>query len=148
MKANFATDLKRGKDAEKEFLKKFPQLTELDGFKGDFITPSGLVVETKADFYSPLKWPNVIIERYSSKDKDGGPFQSKGHGASIYAYWFIRHDLLFLYPVDLLCIEVNRIVKEHNIKLENKENINHTTRFYRIPRVLLEHIQLKEEVLL
>lgn len=147
MSANFQNDLKRGKAAEDKFHELFPSLTRLDGYKGDFRTASGLTVELKADSYSPHKWPNVIIERYGSASKDGGPWQSRSHGADIFAYWFINHDMLLLYPVDLLCNTVEKLVAEHNIPLEDKCNGRYTTRFYRIKRSLLEHLLLTEDCL-
>lgn len=147
MSANFQRDLQRGKLAEDEFAEKYPQLIRLDGYKGDFRTPSGLIVELKADSYSPHKWPNVIIERYSSGTKDGGPWQSRGHGADVYAYWFKNYDLLLLYPIDVLCQVVEELVMTHNIPLEEKDNGRYVTRFYRIKRDLLTSILQSEDVL-
>ena len=101
----------------------------------------------KADHYDPNKWPNLIIERYGSASKDGGIWQSKGHGCEVLAYWFCNHDLLLLYPIDKLIELVENLVIEHNIPLEDKVNIRHTTRFYRVKRDLLKHLLLSEDIL-
>ena len=147
MKANFKADLKRGKDAELLFLEKFPKLEKLSGYTGDFKLQNGQVLELKTDFYSPLKWPNVIMERFSYAEKPGGPWQAKDHGCSIFAYWFVNFDVLLLYPVDDLCSTLEKLIPEHKIKLEDKANKAHTTRFYRVDRKLLAHLLLSEEIL-
>lgn len=101
----------------------------------------------KADHYDPNKWQNLIVERYGSASKDGGIWQSRGHGCEILAYWFCNYDLLLLYPIDKLIELVENLVVEYNIPLEDKVNIRHTTRFYRVKRDLLKHLLLSEDIL-
>lgn len=101
----------------------------------------------KADHYDPNKWQNLIVERYGSASKDGGIWQSRGHGCEILAYWFCNHDLLLLYPIDKLIELVENLVVEYNIPLEDKINLRHTTRFYRVKRDLLKHLLLSEDIL-
>lgn len=145
--ANWQNDLKRGKTAEEEFAKKWPKLIPTSGFKGDFELPTGEIVELKTDSYCALKWPNVIIERYRSKEKAGGPYQSLEHGAKYYAYWFKKNDLLFLYDVVELIKLVDAIVIDKKLELQGIGNGSYTTRFYRVPRELLKDIELSHDIL-
>ena len=145
--ANFKKDLLRGKAAEDRFLQLYPNLKKLDGYKGDFMLPDGRKLELKSDHYSPFKWSNVIIERYGSATKNGGPWQAKDHGCDIFAYWFCNHDLLLLYPIDKLIELVENLIVEQNIPLEDKINERHTTRFYRIKRIYLNNLLLDEDIL-
>ncbi len=147
MAANFKKDLLRGKAAEDRFLQLYPKLKPLDGFLGDFLLPDGRKLELKSDHYDPNKWPNVIIERYGSGSKDGGPWQSLGHGCDIFAYWFCNHDLLLLYPLRELVLELEKLIDIYNIPLEDKVNIRHTTRFYRVKRDYLIHLLLDKDIL-
>jgi hypothetical protein len=140
MTGNFQKDLAFGKDAEAKFALRFPELKATSGMKGDFIMPCGSVLETKEDRYCPNKWPNYIMERYRSKEREGGPWQSKEHGAKYFAYNFNKTGMLVLFETEELVIELEKIVIEHKLELQGIGNGTYITRFYRVPRVLLHHI--------
>lgn len=147
MVANFKRDLERGKKAEELFALRFPQLIKTDGFKGDFIMPCGSILEIKNDSYCPDKWPNFIMERYRSGVKPGGCWQSLEHGAKYFAYNFTKNNLLFIFDTAKLVIELESIILEHKLKLSDISNGSYNTRFFRVPRGLLKHLELPHSIL-
>jgi hypothetical protein len=147
--ADFKKDLKKGQDAEHNFFMKFQQhMTRTDGRRGDFlINKTEEILELKTDFYDPDSTPNIFIEKYSYQDKPGGPFQSKEHGVSYYAYWFPKTDLLLLFNVDQLIKRIKKL--EANLKTVSIKNKNYSTLGYLVDRNLLQDILLDpEEVIL
>jgi len=138
MAADFKTDLKKGKAAEATFALRFTELKQTDGMKGDFLMPCGSILELKNDTYCPDKWPNYIMERYRSKERDGGPWQSLEHGAKYFAYNFTKTGLLALFKTEELVIELEKLAPSYT--LQGISNGSYETRFYRIPREKLAHI--------
>lgn len=138
--ADFKKDLAFGKQAESVFLKRFPQLIQTDGMKGDFITPCGTTLEVKNDRYCPIKWQNYIMERYRSKERPGGPWQALEHGADYFAYNFTKTGLLALFDTKELIKELEIVIERDRLELQGIENGTYTTRFYRVPRSTLDHL--------
>ena len=143
--ADFYKDLRYGQEAEKKFLKQYGEFLEaLDGREGDFkIKGTNLKIELKTDKYDHEEYPNFIIERYRSGKKDGGPWQSLGHGCRYYAYWFAGQDRLYFMDVYRLCRRVIMLVKKHKFPLEQISNISYNTSYYRIPRELCKDLFLE-----
>ena len=142
MTGNFQKDLAFGKDAEAKFAIRFPELKHTDGYKGDFIMPCGSILELKCDKYCHDKWPNLIIERFRSAERNGGPYQSLDHGAKFFAYNFTKGGQLYLFDTQELVNACDRIAAEHCLQLQGIGNKTYTTRFYRIPRIYLTNIML------
>lgn len=147
MAADFKRDLAKGKLAEDKFAVRFPELTRTSGFEGDFIMPCGSVLELKNDSYCPDKWPNFILERYRSKDRNGGVWQAQDHGAKYFGYNFTKNNLLFLFDTEQLIVEAEIVIKELNLQLQGISNGSYETRFYRVPRAMLTHIELGHSLL-
>lgn len=144
--SQFQDDLKFGQKAEQDFAEQF-KLTRTDGRKGDLITAGGDVVELKTDRYNPAETVNFIIERYSYGNMPGGPWQAKQHGVKYFVYRFDATDEIYVFDVNKLCQTVEEAVQFYDVKLEDKVNENHITRFYRIKRHHLKKIRLPKEVL-
>lgn len=143
-KPNFLADLKFGQAAEAKLLEKYGELLEaLDGKTGDFlIKNTNLKIEYKVDRYDANKWPNLILERYRSGTKNGGPFQALDHECRYFLYYFEKNDLLFFYDTYQLCRRITMLVKKHKFPLETISNGSYNTSYYRIPRNLLADIAL------
>lgn len=107
---SMATQLKKGKAAEKDFLERYGQgaIVRTDGRKGDLqVKWSRAIIELKTDFYS--KSTNLFMERWSvvatpdrPEGKVGGPWQSASHGAAYYLYWFPDTEELFVFQTAAL----------------------------------------------
>jgi len=89
--ANFLTDLKRGQQAEVEFLHIYPLVIKPSKVRAwDFEIPDGPRLELKADFYNVTKTENLFMERWScfEQKSPGGIWQSRDNGADWFIYWF------------------------------------------------------------
>lgn len=138
---SMAAQLKKGKAAEKAFIEKYGSdaLVRLSGRTGDFqIKWSRAILELKTDFYEDS--PNLFIERWSvvgSPDREakpGGPWQSVGHGASYYAYWFAATDELFLFNAEALALWLEpQLDSFRRIQVRNK---GYRTEGYLVPKKL------------
>lgn len=139
---SMAAQLKKGKAAEKAFIEKYGHgaLDRLSGRKGDFqIKWSRAILELKTDFYENS--PNLFIERWSvsptpekPEGKPGGPWQSVGHDAVYYAYWFASDDEFFLFnSAALVGFLEPRLDSFRKIQVRNK---GYTTEGYLVPKKL------------
>lgn len=139
---SMAAQLKKGKAAEKAFLEKYGQgaLEKLSGRKGDFqIKWSRAILELKTDFYEGS--PNLFIERWSvaptpekPEGRPGGPWQSVGHNAPYYVYWFAADDEMFVFNSEALVGWLEpRLGTFRRIQVRNK---GYTTEGYLVPKKL------------
>lgn len=145
----FHASLKKGKDAESRFLKKFEgRVEQLDGYKGDFkIISSGKIIELKVDFYDPNLTPNFFMERYSYDAKPGGAWQAMENGASYYVYVFAQEpDKIYVFEVEKLIAEMEKLMPK--LRCINVKNVGHTTIGFLTPRELLTHLTLNIEEIL
>lgn len=144
----FQKSLKRGKKGEQAFYDLFADKVEWsDGYVADFtIKKNGMSLDLKTDFYDPSKSENFFIERYSYNDEPGGAHQALKKGVHYYVYFFPVCNLFYVFKVKDLVREIDRICKDQY--LINVRNTNHITRGYKVPRHLLEHINLSLEDIL
>jgi len=142
--SNFYQDLMRGKVGEQKFFELYGDYLEFtDGRTGDFkILFTDIKIELKVDSYDPNKWPNLVLERWSSPGKPGGPHQALKHNCKYFAYYFVNHDLLFVFETHRLVKRIEMLEKRGKVKLEDRANMGYTTQYYRIPRKDLEDLML------
>ena len=133
---DFQTDLERGQEAEKKFMKLHClDLKKPTHLKWDFDGPNGERVELKADSYDPNRTPNLFMERWSDVDrkKPGGPWRALENGANIFCYWFVMGDYF------LECRNLPGLVKflDEEILTAKKVSVKNktwTTVGYLVPR--------------
>lgn len=144
---DFTEQLKIGNTGEVAFAARYPNLTKLDGRKGDFITPTGRVVEVKSDNYSSNLTPNFFMERWSStiEKKPGGPWQSSLHGCHYFVYLFIKEGLVYWFKLEELVPWLNEHEKE--FQKRSVRNKGWTAEGWLVPRSELEHLMVKKDLL-
>ena len=138
----FKNDLIYGQNAENAFLERFPHLTKTDGRTGDFITPSGKILELKSDRHDPRIFRNLIMERYSRMGVDGGPWQAKSHNCELFVYDFPKYGQIYVFDVNKLVEELETIVKVNELPLFTIDNGTHVTHYYKIKINYLTDINL------
>ncbi len=148
-KSSFYKDLVRGQDAEAKFLDKYGAgLEPFDERRADFkIKGSSFLVELKSDYYSHEKYDNFIMERYSHDKVDGGPWRAYRQKVKYFVYWFVTEDVLYIFESVRLLARVKKMVKKHNLKLYKRENIKHTTQYYKVKREWFVDIMLEQDAL-
>ncbi len=138
MTAKFTDDLSFGQEAEKQFSSLFPALVCTDGRKGDFRNSKGELVELKTDRYDHDRTLNFFMERYSFRDVDGGPFQSRNNSVKWYVYRYAKAGQLYVFNVQALCNYLQwRYSDDDLIKVINE---THITRGWKIKREDLAHL--------
>ena len=144
----FKKSLSKGKKAEAEFAELFKDKVEqLDGFMSDFrLLKDGFGLELKTDFYDPSKSINFFIEKFSYAQVPGGPWQALTKGSSYFCYWFPMTMQFHVWDTETLVKELDKITKD--MYVINVFNSSHTTQGYKVPRHLLEHIELDLESVL
>jgi len=114
---DFQDSLKVGTAAEKAFLEALDEyLAPYPKRAADFMfKATGELVELKSDSYDLAKTENVFMERYSDvlRRKDGGPWQSLGHGVHHYVYFF---------PRNRTCFWFNTAELVHRLETTQKDN--------------------------
>lgn len=147
--ASFYKDLKFSIDAETRFLDKYGKgLIQLDGRAADFsIKGSNLTLELKCDRYDHGKYDNFIFERYSSGKKDGGVHRAYRDKCRYFVYWFINQDILYIFETVRLLARVKKMIKKHNLKLFQVENIGYTTQYYKMKREWFKDLELEKDTL-
>lgn len=142
----FYDDLKFGQDAEKLLTMQYKFLEQTDGRKGDLrIKGTYVTIEKKADSYDPVKYPNIIIERYSMEEKPGGPWQADKNGCRYFLYQFVSTGLIFVFDVVQLLARMKKLIKSEQLKLHEKHNKNYVTKYYKVPIDLLKDLNLGME---
>lgn len=145
---SFKEDLQFGKDSEERLRAAYPFLQYSEVRAYDFVLANtNIKIEKKCDSYNPAKYPNFIMERYSHTDKDGGPWQSKGHGVKYFMYWFVTTDQLYVFPLAKLIKRVESLIKKHNLKLFDRWNPGYTTRYYKVPISMLADLDVGMDTL-
>lgn len=143
---SFYDDLKFGQDAEKLLTMQYKFLEQTDGRKGDLrIKGTYVTIEKKADSYDPVKYPNIIIERYSMEEKPGGPWQADKNGCRYFLYQFVSAGLIFVFDVVQLLARMKKLIKSEQLKLHEKHNKNYVTKYYKVPIDLLNDLNLGME---
>lgn len=143
-KHNFASSLKKGKDAEAKLLKLWPELVRLDGKKGDF-TLDGVKMEIKSDYYGLARTKNLFIERWSDFDrkKPGSVWQAVNHGCDLFFYWFPADQVGFLFNTAELLTHLEHTEHQYNpVFVQNK---SWRTVGYKVPIVSLLSIAVRKE---
>ncbi len=117
------------------------KLERIDGLKGDFVcSDSGLKVELKTDYWMMSKTPNFFFERFSNEaaGTPGGPWQSVGHGADIFVYFYIKDLTFYTFSTKELVAALEAIIPE--LEPCSVKNSSWTTIGYRVPREWLKEI--------
>jgi hypothetical protein len=138
----FKKSLSKGKRAEAEFLELFKDKVEqLDGFMSDFrVLTDGTGLELKTDFYDPSKTANYFIEAFSYSDVRGGPWQALDKGSKWFVYWFPMTMEIHVWKTSTLVRRLDSITKD--MYTINVHNSSHTTRGFKVPRHMLEDIEI------
>ena len=133
-----------GSKAEELFLKYHPDVTRLDGRKGDFIGFTQKKIELKADSRSVRDTPNMFVERYSvlSSKKAGGPWQAAEHEVYYFVYLF-SCGTIYWFETAALIEHLER--NESTYQSRAIRNRAWTTLGYLVPRASLEHLIIKKE---
>lgn len=143
--SNFARDLKRGQKGESLLLERFPTLIKAEVRDYDFLTPSGLKVETKFD---GTKYTNIFLEVISNSNKEspGGPYQSLLKEVDLFIYVFERDNSTHVYRVnDLVWFLFKTKGKYDQKKVWNK---TYNSLGYAIPIEDLKHLEISLEGIL
>jgi len=140
---SFYDDLKFGQDSERLLVEKYQFLEHTTGRKSDFmIKGTNLHIELKTDSYDMHKYGNIIIERYGSDEKDGGPFSALKNGCKYFIYMFVKNDKIFVFETVRLVARIKKLVKKHDLKLHEKWNPGYITRYYKVPINMLEDLDV------
>lgn len=144
---NFKKSLKKGQDAEAEFLLKYPNLVRTDGRKHDYLNSKGEKVELKSDSYSLDQTENFFMEIVSVKEKlkIGGPFQSLSNGVDYYVYQFASDNAVFIFKTSELCAKLLLIADVR--KQRDVLNKDYKTTGILIKRTDLTELLISDEVL-
>ena len=140
--SNFKHDLARGQKGEALLLARFPSLVKTDGRSYDFVTTSGLKLETKFD---STKYHNIFLEVISNDNKQspGGPFQSLQKQADLFVYVFERDQSTYCYKVfDLIWFLFLNKDKYDQKKIYNK---TYYSIGYAVPIADLKHLEISLE---
>lgn len=140
--SNFKSDLSRGQKGEALLLERFPSLIKTDGRQYDFVTPSGLKLETKFD---STKYSNIFLEVISNDNKKspGGPLQSMMKNADLFVYVFERDNSTYCYKVnDLVWFLFLTKGRYPEKKVYNK---NYYSIGYAVPVADLKHLEISLE---
>lgn len=145
----FSNDLLFGVQSESRLLERYPFLESLGKDKfGDFlIKGTKISAELKSDSYDPNRYGNIIMERYSYDEKPGGPWQAHKHKCRFFIYWFVAHDVMFVFDTVQLLARLRKLIKKDGLKLFDKQNRNWTTRFFKVPISALEDLNIGMEPL-
>lgn len=139
MRHNFKASLEKGKQGEIKLMKLWPELQRTDGRSGDYILPSGTKVEIKSDFYDHDATKNFFIETWSDVDKKkpGGPTQALLHGCKYFVYYFITHDIAYIFDTEDLAQQLLATDLGTPCIIQNK---TWATVGYKVPRAALKPI--------
>lgn len=145
---SFYSDLKFGQDSERLLLEAHDFLEYTDGRKSDLkIKGTNIHIEKKADSYDMNKYGNIIIERFSKEEKDGGPFSALKNGCRFFVYMFVQNRRIFVFDTVQLVARIKKLAKQGKISLFNKENISWTTKYYKVKITDLEDLNVGMEKL-
>jgi hypothetical protein len=132
---DFREDLVRGDKGEQQFLLTFSLYRkgeDVDRAEHDFLhSLSGATVELKTDYYSMHKTPNLIVERWSSieKQKPGGPYRHS-QDLTYWVYYYIQEGVFLFYDAQQLVEKVNFL----QLPITQVHNRGYTTGVYKVRR--------------
>lgn len=141
---DFQEQLAKGNAGEIKFLKAYPDLTRLDGRKGDFIGFSKHKIELKTDSRSTKDSPNIFIERIRNESTGamGGPFQAKEHEVHYFVYLF-SDGIIYWFETEELVVHLEAHQADYAVRrIFNK---GWTAVGWLVSRASLEHLIIKKE---
>jgi hypothetical protein len=130
---SFYADLLFGNQAEQRILDKYDFLEATDGRKSDLrIKGTEILIEKKADSYDMHRYGNIIIERYGSGTKDGGPWSALRNGCRYFLYTFVQNDVTFVFSTVRLVARVKALIKKKQLRLFEKHAGTQITSYYKV----------------
>lgn len=143
----FQEQLAKGQKGEELFLKYHPDLTRLDGRKGDFIGFSQKKIELKTDSRSTTDSPNFFMERIRNETTGapGGPWQSAESKIHYFVYLFSDGTIYWFETAALVAH-----LEEHEKSYKTRRIFNRgwTAVGWLVPRASLEALIVKKENML
>lgn len=140
---DFKEQLAIGAAGESLFLQFNPDLTRLDGKKGDFVGFSGRKIELKTESRTTKETANFFIERYRNDVScaAGGPWQAKEHEVYYLVYMFADGVVYWLKVAELIeWLEAHeKDYKKHRIPNKGWAAIG-----WLVPRASVEHLIIKK----
>lgn len=140
---DFKEQLAKGEKGEEKFLSAYPDLTRLDGRKGDFVGFSGRKIELKTDSRSTRDSPNFFMERYrNDEEQPGGPWQSQASAIYYFVYLFADGIIYWFETAALV-----NYLEEHKTEYKTRRIFNKgwTAVGWLVPRASLESLIIKKE---
>src|SRR5271166_4008141 len=138
-----ATQLAIGAAGEELFLKFNPDLTRLDGKKGDFMGFSKRKIELKTESRTTKETDNFFVERYRNDVNmtPGGPWQADEHGDYYIVYMFGDGIVYWFRVADLVeWLDAHeKDYKKHRIPNKGWAAIG-----WLVPRASVEHLIIKK----
>jgi hypothetical protein len=144
---DFKTQLTKGEAGETLFLKYHPDLTRLDGRKGDFIGFTKRKIELKTDSRSTRETANFFMEytRNESTGAPGGPWQSAASKVHYFVYLFSDG---FIYWFETTALVAHLEAHKEKYKTRRIFNKGWTAVGWLVPRASLEEVIIKKENML
>jgi len=153
--ANFKNDLVEAQKRELEFANGIGGTPLLigDGRVVDLIMPVqpdlNLFVELKADSYKNTE--NFAFEVYSDnskKEHKSGAWQAQKNGVHLFAYWFFNQNKYYMFPVEALVAELDKLYKSEACRVVSIPNRGmggniYYTECMLVPIKLVEGLALK-----
>jgi hypothetical protein len=122
-------------------------LIKTDGRKNDFMElATGDHWELKSDDFWMQKTPHLFIERWSRRNVDGGPWQSKNHNVKKFVYWYVRNGVVYEFSLDALLERVERLIIEKNLRLVPVYNEGYTAYGYLIRREWVADLAVRRDI--
>ena len=136
--------LAKGDAGEVLFLKYHPDLTRLDGRKGDFIGFTQRKIELKTDSRTTRNTPNFFMEHVRNEDTGapGGPWQSADTDVYYFVYLF-ADGFIYWFETAALVLFLNQ--HKDSYKSHRVFNRGWTATGFLVPRASLESLIIKKE---
>jgi hypothetical protein len=138
------TQVAIGEKGEELFLRYYPDLTRLDGRKGDFIGFSGRKIELKTDSRTTRDTLNFFMERIRNESTGlpGGPWQSAASEVYYFVYLF-ADGIIYWFETAALVSHLE--AHEAKYKVHRIFNKGWTAVGWLVPRESLEELIVKKE---
>lgn len=136
--------LAKGEAGEELFLKYHPDLTRLDGRKGDFIGFTQRKIELKTDSRTVRDSPNFFMEHIRNEESGapGGPWQSAASQVYYFVYLFAC-GTTYWFETSALVSHLESHQSEY--KTRRIFNRGWTATGFLVPRASLEALIIKKE---
>lgn len=143
----FKAQLAKGQAGEELFLKYHPDLTRLDGKKGDFIGFTQRKIELKTDSRTVLDTPNFFMEhiRNETTGQPGGPWQSAQSSVHYFVYLFACGTIYWFETAALVAFLDETLSTYKTRRIFNR---GWTAVGLLVPRASLEALIIKKENIL